>query len=547
MTLLVERVDSSRRAQLAVGSLTQTIYNLEAAPFSADPAFNSTADAGSPDLAKIVTRHIREDEATIADGLSAAARSGAPGGVVAAGRSSMALVKPAAVAVYALATAPGGLAAAPAKKIGFAEGNLTRPLIALRGVLSKLAGADAASEQRARTQAEAGTVIAMLLLLVVFGYFYFRSHRLGRENEALLGLSREEASTDVLTGLGNRRALMDQLTTAIERQEPDTPELLVAMFDLDGFKQYNDSFGHAAGDALLSRLGGSLSEAILGSGRTYRMGGDEFCVLAPCAAEDAPALLDAAQTALSARGENWQIGCSMGAVWVPSEAGTSSEALQIADVRMYANKTSRSSTGRQIADVLLQVLSEQDKGMNTHGGHVAELSGEVARALHQPDREIQRIRLAATLHDIGKTAIPDAVLNKRGPLDPQEWEFMHRHTLIGERIVLAAPALVATAPLIRSSHEHLDGSGYPDGLFGKQIPLGSRIIAACDAFDAMTSDRSYRPARTISAALQELRRCANSQFDPDVVEALCTTVSLKRPRFDIARAAIASPERASHA
>lgn len=277
------------------------------------------------------------------------------------------------------------------------------------------------------------------------------------------------------------------------------------------------------------------------------MGGDEFCVLARCAAEDAPALLDAAQAALSARGENWQIGCSLGAVWVPSEAGTSSEALQIADVRMYANKTSRSSTGRQIADVLLQVLSEQDKGMNTHGGHVAELSAEVARALHQPDLEIQRIRLAATLHDIGKTAIPDAVLNKRGPLDPQEWEFMHRHTLIGERIVLAAPALVATAPLIRSSHEHLDGSGYPDGLFGKQIPLGSRIIAACDAFDAMTSDRSYRPARTISAALQELRRCANSQFDPDVVEALCTTVSLKRPRFDIARAAIASPERASHA
>ena len=115
------------------------------------------------------------------------------------------------------------------------------------------------------------------------------------------------------------------------------------------------------------------------------MGGDEFCMLARCAPDVSRALLEGAVTALSDSGEGWHIGCSHGAVWVPSEAATSSEALRSADVRMYANKASRSSTGRQIADVLLQVLREQDKGMNMHGGHVAELSGEVAEALHQSD------------------------------------------------------------------------------------------------------------------------------------------------------------------
>lgn len=251
------------------------------------------------------------------------------------------------------------------------------------------------------------------------------------------------------------------------------------------------------------------------------MGGDEFCVLARCARDSAPALLDAAAAALSDGGEGWQVGCSHGSVWVPSEASTASEALRTADVRMYANKAGRSSTGRQIADVLLQVLKEQDRAMNTHGDNVAELSGAVARALRLADVEVHRIMLAATLHDVGKTAVPEAVLKKPGPLSGEEWEFIRVHTLIGERIVLAAPALAATASLIRSSHERMDGAGYPDGLRGEQIPLGSRIIAACDAFDAMTSERPYQGAASIEVTIEELKRCAGSQFDPDVVNALC--------------------------
>jgi diguanylate cyclase (GGDEF)-like protein len=525
VSLLVEQVDSSRRSQIAIGSVSQTVKALEAAPFSADARFNSGADARSPELAAIVSREIRADEAKISNALSSAARAGAPAALIAAGRSRLAEVSPAVVRVYLLATKPGGLASADPSTIAAAQAGLSHRLGDLSAVLSQIVRADAARAQTARDDAEIGTAAAMLLLLAVFGYFYFRSERLGRENEALLWQSREEASTDLLTGLGNRRALTDALASAIDGKLSGEQELLVAMFDLDGFKQYNDTFGHAAGDALLTRLGGRLAVALEGSGSAHRMGGDEFCILARIPDASAEALLDDALAALTDRGEGWEVGCSHGAVWVPSEADTPTEALHIADLRMYANKETRSSTGRQIADALLQVLSEQDATMDVHGGHVAVLSGEVALALHLSDREVQRIRLAATLHDIGKTAIPDSILKKAGPLDEKEWEFMHRHTLIGERIVLAAPALASTAPLVRSSHERLDGGGYPDRLQGEQIPLGSRIIAACDAFDAMISKRSYRDATTPEAAFQELTRCSGSQFDPAVLEALQTVVA----------------------
>ena len=131
--------------------------------------------------------------------------------------------------------------------------------------------------------------------------------------------------------------------------------------------------------------------------------------------------------------------------------------------------------------------------------------------------ELAHLRHAASLHDIGKVAIPDAIITKPGPLTDEEWAFIRRHTLIGERILSAAPALRAAARLVRSSHEAWDGSGYPDALADVEIPLGARIIAVCDSFDAMISDRPYAPARTIDEALAELRRCAGTQFDPAIV------------------------------
>jgi HD-GYP domain-containing protein (c-di-GMP phosphodiesterase class II) len=145
------------------------------------------------------------------------------------------------------------------------------------------------------------------------------------------------------------------------------------------------------------------------------------------------------------------------------------------------------------------------------------LSGDVARHLDLAPHLVEQVREAAQLHDIGKMAIPTAILDKTGPLSDDEWKFIRRHTIVGERILNAAPALADVARLVRSSHERYDGAGYPDALAGEDIPIGSRIIAVCDAFDAMTSDRPYRLAMAPNDALAELRRCSGTQFDPVVV------------------------------
>ena len=135
--------------------------------------------------------------------------------------------------------------------------------------------------------------------------------------------------------------------------------------------------------------------------------------------------------------------------------------------------------------------------------------------------ELEVLRLAGELHDIGKVAIPDAILSKAGPLDPDEWAIVHQHTLIGERILAAAPALSQVAKLVRSSHERYDGTGYPEGMRGDEIPLGARIVAVCDAFDAMIGPRPYRLGMSEEGALAELRRCAGTQFDPEIVDVFC--------------------------
>jgi HD-GYP domain-containing protein (c-di-GMP phosphodiesterase class II) len=186
---------------------------------------------------------------------------------------------------------------------------------------------------------------------------------------------------------------------------------------------------------------------------------------------------------------------------------------------MYAQKNSTRATaaGRQSSDVLMRAMAERDPDLGEHQDGVTELVEQVARRVGVSGEDLVQLRHAASLHDIGKVAIPDAILRKAGPLDDDEWAFIRSHTEIGERILAAAPALRQAATLVRSSHEAWDGSGYPDGLAGEEIPLGSRIIAVCDAFDAMISDRPYVKAKATQQALAELRRCAGTQFDPEVV------------------------------
>jgi two-component system cell cycle response regulator len=345
------------------------------------------------------------------------------------------------------------------------------------------------------------------------------------QNIAMLRASRDEALTDALTELGNRRALARMLDEQMPEASPEHP-LVLALFDLDGFKHYNDTFGHPAGDALLVRLGHNLASCLQDRGAAFRMGGDEFCVLFEPGADDGAPLVESAAAALSEHGEGFSISCSYGAITLPAEAAEAAEALRIADQRMYAQKhAGRMSAGRQSKDVLLRALSERNPDLGGHLNGVAELAERTARRLGLPVEEIERIRHAGELHDVGKVAIPDGILGKPGPLSEEEWAFVRRHPLIGERIVSSAPSLSSVARLVRSSHERWDGTGYPDRLAADEIPLGSRIVAAADAYDAMTAGRPYAPPRTPQEALDELRRCAGTQFDPAVVEVVRAVIA----------------------
>ena len=360
--------------------------------------------------------------------------------------------------------------------------------------------------------------LATLLIALIRALFTFRAAQV-RERR-----SRAEAVTDPLTGLGNRRALAEHLETVVADATAEDPTVVV-LYDLNGFKHYNDSFGHPAGDSLLVRLGQNLAATIAPHGRAYRMGGDEFCAL--ITPKDAPveALLTAAAHSLMESGDGFEIDAASGAITLPFDARTASDALQLADRRLYAVKEYRpSGVKRQLRSVLLQVLDERESALHEHLEGTAALALAVGRRMELDPEELDAVVRGAELHDVGKMAIPDTILTKPGPLNEEEWAFMRRHTILGERILAAAPALIPVSKLVRASHERWDGNGYPDGLAGEDIPLGARIICACDAYNAMISKRVYSRAKTQHEAILELSANAGSQFDPHVVEELIAVI-----------------------
>jgi two-component system, cell cycle response regulator len=371
----------------------------------------------------------------------------------------------------------------------------------------------------------AGIVLASATLLAVT----VRMAMAFMENQRMLTQSQAEALTDGLTGLNNRRSLMIDLEREVAAATPEDPRA-VLVFDLDGFKLYNDTFGHPAGDQLLARLGRRLGAALGPHDTAYRMGGDEFCALVRPGTAGLEPIMAAASAALSEHGEGFSVASSHGVVMVPGETPYPSAALQLADRRMFAEKGGRrGSPGRQSRDVLLRALRERQPDLHEHLNDVADLALEIGRRFEMAPEGLDELARAAELHDVGKVAIPDAILTKRGPLDESEWAFMARHTIIGERILLAAPALRPVAGIVRSSHERWDGGGYPDGLAGEDIPLAARIVCVCDAFHAMTSDRPYGEALSEAAALAELRRNAGEQFDPSVVDTFCDLIGEGEP------------------
>jgi diguanylate cyclase (GGDEF)-like protein len=343
-------------------------------------------------------------------------------------------------------------------------------------------------------------------------------------------LLREQAVTDPLTQLGNRRKLADDLREQLAHVSAEEP-LVLLLFDLDGFKTYNDTFGHPAGDALLARLGGKLAAAVGPRGNAYRLGGDEFCAMIPARTDELPNLVAAAASALDEHGETFVVRASCGVVILPHEAANADYALQLADKRMYARKHGRSSVARQqAADVLRHIMQAKQPGLPDHSNGVARLAVPVGRQFGLSSEQLDELARAAELHDVGKVGIPDAILDKPAPLDTEEWQYVRQHTVLGERILSAAPALRPVATIVRASHERWDGGGYPDGIKGEEIPLAARIVAVCDAYEAITSDRCYRRGRPPAAARRELIREAGRQFDPAVVTAFLN--ALDTPRVD---------------
>ncbi len=390
---------------------------------------------------------------------------------------------------------------------------------ALRTTFAKAARDERDEARDAELLTEAavfGSLVLFVLLTMGLARAFERTRR--RAAEALAADHEHMAHQDALTELPNRRRLSADLADVFATERG----ACLAVFDLDGFKAYNDAFGHHEGDLLLQRLSARLARALPPGGSAYRLGGDEFCVLLDEDADtDTERIIARGRAALTETGDAFHISASVGRTSIPSEAATPTDALRIADQRMYTHKTGeRASARQQASDLALAALAEHESTLHAHLTGVADLARAIATRMKLEPVALGNVVRTAELHDVGKLAIADAILNKPGPLDEIEWRLMRRHTIIGERILQAAPALQDVARLVRATHERIDGHGYPDGLSGTDIPLASRIVFVCDAFDAMTHPRPYQAARTSEEALAELERCAGKAFDPDVVDAL---------------------------
>jgi diguanylate cyclase (GGDEF)-like protein/putative nucleotidyltransferase with HDIG domain len=360
------------------------------------------------------------------------------------------------------------------------------------------------------------------------------------------------ALTDPLTGLGNHRHFHERLERELRHAHERRVSLTLCLVDVDDFKRINDRFGHPAGDRVLERIATRLRQ----SGEAFRLGGDEFALLLP-GYDEHEALTAAASVVerISAL-ELDQIGAvtvSAGVATSPAHAAERDELIRLADSALYwakeygknrvrgyrpdvielaelkrlASGPDRAARFRAAAS-LARAVDARDVYTGSHSQRVAELAARTARRLGLPDEEVELTRLAASLHDLGKLAIPEEILRKPGPLTEPERMVLERHPQIGFRM-LESLGVDPVADWVLYHHERWDGSGYPDGLPGEQIPLGARIIFVADAYDAMTSERVYRRRVAAEKAIAELQRCAGSQFDPEIVDAFAAEVAEEAP------------------
>ena len=353
----------------------------------------------------------------------------------------------------------------------------------------------------------------------------------------LEGQLQRQAGRDPLTGLASLPRLRSQLDMELQRARRHGRPLSLALLDIDGFRALNARHGYPAGDEVLVAVGKLFGGYTRSHDMVARTSADEFAVLMP--ETDSMGALQAFERLLlelevleagPVRGVSASIGVAV-------FDRTQTPAQLMGDAATILDRARKAGGGRALAtdsevedpeegkrgDVvgaLAMALLERDRYTGEHSEAVIEMAGAVARGLGLSEDEIQLIKAAALLHDIGKVAISDDVLNKPGQLDESQWQLMRQHPVIGERILRAVPGMGVLARIVRHEHESYDGSGYPDGIAGDEIPMGSRIILACDAYHAMTSDRPYRAAMRHEDAVDELLDNAGKQFDPQVIEQL---------------------------
>lgn len=362
------------------------------------------------------------------------------------------------------------------------------------------------------------------------------------------------ATTDPLTGLPNHRAMVAAIDQELERVQRSSQPCAVVFLDLDHFKALNDTCGHGAGDATLREFAAQVRATLRGIDTLGRWGGEEFvCLLPETDKEEAMGLAERVRAAVAghafAAAGGARLTCSIGFAICPYDTIGRDGLVDAADRAMYAAKRLGRNQIRVVSDpavaaldgevgsreetalvgtveALAALVEARDSYTGRHTEEVAQLTVRLALTLGCDASQARMIGLAGRLHDVGKIAIPDAVLRKPGRLTDEEWGVLCTHPVVGASVVGRVPALGILTPLIRGHHEHWDGRGYPDGLAGEEIPLGARIIAVADAYGAITSDRPYRRRQDAAWALVEIRRCAGTQFDPRVVAVLERVLAL---------------------
>ena len=387
-----------------------------------------------------------------------------------------------------------------------------------------------------------------------------------------MSASQHAASVDKLTGVANRQALLPALFNEVERASRYHRALSVAFVDIDHFKAVNDTYGHAVGDVVLRGVAQAIKANLRATDLVGRYGGEEFMLLLTETNVEEGAILTEKLRNLVQRlrfsvdgNPNLSVTISIGIAGGVGQQLRVDQLVRDADAAMYSAKAlGRNQTyifaepdddarvprapisaagraravevGRAARDAATAALTSVIAPLPHYRGQpsalIASIVVAIGRQLDLPEAEIDRLRLAAVLHDVGKVAVPDEILEKPSSLTSAEWRSVVQHPRVGQVILEQATALKDAVPIILHHHERYSGHGYPFGLRGNDIPLGARIVAIADAYDAMTNDRPYKRAVSHDEAIRELRRHAGTQFDPELVSLFCDLFGARAPEPD---------------